>query len=191
MLLYLNDIFIYLMMKPFFFSPVQICLSTLLSLAALPAFAQVCTGQVISTPDGMHEVQDESLLKAALGEPGKGSLCTAKVFEVDKPVRLFRVYNAAQPASLYGRWWSLQVPVGPRTQYAAENAICPEWSPLNAAATCTLKPGVRVVIGPGQSAQCASGEVLPASATNQVYVANDARAQKTLVDNCSEPLVWP
>ena len=88
-------------------------LLSLLSLCAIPAIAQQCNGQVISTPDGMREVQDDALLKTALGEPGKGSLCTAKVFEVQQPVRLFRVYNAAQPASLYGRWWSLQVPVGP------------------------------------------------------------------------------
>src|SRR3954447_17762001 len=55
-----------------------------------PAVSSACPGKV-DTHDGLQEVTDEALLKQALGEPGKGSLCTGKVFQAVKPVTVYRV----------------------------------------------------------------------------------------------------
>ena len=154
------------------------------------AHAQSCVGEVVKPPEGLREVQDDALLASALGQPGKGALCKGKVFQADQPVTLYRVYDASKSYTLYGRWWSLEVPQGPRSQYQQQNAICPEWSPLNVVSACKLKVGSRVVIGPGQSAQCV-GSSIPASAVNQVYVPNDSRHNVLFVENCTEAQAWP
>lgn len=154
------------------------------------AHAQSCVGEVVKPPEGLREVQDDALLASALGQPGKGALCKGKVFQADQPVTLYRVYDASKSYTLYGRWWSLEAPQGPRSQYQQQNAICPEWSPLNVVSACRLKVGSRVVIGPGQSAQCAASSI-PASAVNQVYVPNDSRNNVLFVENCTEAQAWP
>lgn len=151
-----------------------------------------CPGTV-ETHDGLRESSDEALLKQALGDPGKGSLCTGKVFEVTKPVTVYRVWNKAKAYTQLGRWWSFSTPKGPVSAYRAANAICPEWSDLDVVSECKLKPGVKIVVGPGQSATCEKGG-FPASATNQVFVPNDTRDpanQKVLVDACTPGAAWP
>ena len=149
-----------------------------------------CVGTVMHPPAGLAETSDAALLASAIGEPGKGALCMGKVFVVDKPVRVYRVWDAAKSYTLPGRWWSFSVPVGPRDTYRVANDICPEWSPLDIMSSCMIKSGTKIVIGPGQSAQCDAG-LLPASATNQVYIPNDSRNNVVLVENCSSGTDWP
>lgn len=149
-----------------------------------------CRGHIITPPKALIEVHDDNLRESALGEQGKGMLCTGKVFEAKKSVIVYRVWDAAKPYTLYGGWWSLNKPKGPRDAYQKDNVICPEWSALDRVSQCTLKVGAHVVIGPGQSATCKTGG-LPQSETNQVYVPNDGRNNILYVENCSPGAAWP
>jgi len=152
--------------------------------------ARSCVGKV-EAAEGLKEVQDRALLEQALGEPGKGKLCTAKVFEVVRPVTVYRVWNQARHETAMGRWWSFHLPKGPVAAYRAANAVCPEWSELTIMIECKLKVGARVVVGPGQSADCARGVSYPQSATNQVFMLNDTRKEQVQVEACSSGAVWP
>ena len=83
-----------------------------------------CPGK-IEAQDGLAAVSDEPLYKQAVGEPTKGSLCTGQVFEAQKPVKVYRVWNKAKAYTKLGRWWSFAAPKGPVAAYRAANAISP------------------------------------------------------------------
>ena len=114
--------------------------------------------------------------------------CTKRKTE---PVTLYRVFDADKPYTEWGSWWSLQPPEGSKAQYRADNAICPEWSPLNKVVACQLRPGSQIVVGNTQSAQCADGSVFPKTAHTQIFVPNDGRAGIVHVGACSEASDWP
>lgn len=157
-----------------------------------PASSSACPGKV-EAGDGLREVEDATLLQQALGAPGKGSLCTGKVFEATRPMTVYRVWNKSKPQTQLGRWWSFSAPRGPVDAYRAANAICAEWSDLDVVSECRLKAGARVVVGPGQSAACKSTSY-PPSATNQVFIPNDTRDpanQKVFVEGCTPGAAWP
>ncbi len=168
-------------------------------LASAPAaFAQECVGDVITPPAGLVAATDDALLAKAIGAPGKGALCKGKVFQAEKAVTVYRVWDSSKSYTLYGGWWSFDLPKGPREQYRVDNDICPEWSPLNIMSSCTIKVGTKIVVGPGQSAQCTQATVppfpnnlLPASKVNQVYIPNDSRNNVLFVENCTPGTVWP
>jgi len=61
---------------------------------------------------------------------------------------------------------------------------------LNSASSCTIKVGGKIVLGPGQSAQCA-GDILPPSAVNQVYIPNDSKNNVLFVEHCGDGSPWP
>ncbi|MES2298378.1 MAG: hypothetical protein V4582_15125 [Pseudomonadota bacterium] len=149
-----------------------------------------CVGVIGPAPAGLREVQDETLRALALGAPDKGALCAGKVYVAEKAVTVYRVWDAAKPFTLYGRWWSFTRPQGPRAQYQRDNAICPEWSALDKMSACTIKVGSKIVTGPGQSAQCEQF-VLPQSPVNQVFIANDGLSNVLYVESCDEGSVWP
>src|SRR5262249_4595951 len=96
-----------------------------------PVDGVACTGKIDPPPEGTKEVKDEALLKQALDATGKGKLCTGRVFEATRPVKIYRVWNSAKAYTELGKWWSLYVPSGPVDKYREQNAICPEWSELN------------------------------------------------------------
>ncbi|MBY4675200.1 hypothetical protein K6T12_01165 [Marinobacterium sp. CAU 1594] len=144
-----------------------------------------CVGQVMSPPGGFVEVMDPPLLEKALGVSGKGGLCEGRVFEAAEPVAVYRVWNSDKSYTLYGGWWSFEPPHGTKAQYREANAICPSWSTLDRVSRCTLKVGSRVVVGPGQSAQCQDFSYAK-SAVNQVYIPNDARNDLVYVKDCDE-----
>jgi hypothetical protein len=157
-----------------------------------PPGSTACVGKV-ETPEGLKEVDDPELLKQALGEPGKGGLCMGKVFEAIRPVTVFRVWNQAKLDTALGRWWAFTKPLGPVEAYRTANAICPEWTPLTIYNECVLKVGAKIVVGPGQSAECKKTQY-EQSATNQVFIPNDTRDknnQKLYVERCSSGTVWP
>ncbi len=149
-----------------------------------------CVGLVGTPPAGLVESSDDALLASALGAPTKGALCKGKVFIAERDVPVFRVWDAAKSYTLYGRWWSFAQPQGPRDQYQIDNDICPEWSALNKMSSCTIKSGSKIVVGPGQSAQCAAS-LLPPSPINQVYIPNDSKNNVLFVENCSTGSDWP
>lgn len=169
-----------------------------LAFAAPAAFANECVGSIMTPPAGLVAATDDALLAKAIGLPGKGALCKGAVFVAEKPVTVYRVWDSSKSYTLYGGWWSFDLPKGPREQYRVDNDICPEWSPLNIMSSCTIKVGTKIVVGPGQSAQCTQATVppfpnnlLPASAVNQVYIPNDSRNNVLFVENCTPGTVWP
>lgn len=159
--------------------------------AASASAADNCIGTVLPPSAGLHEISDNALLQAATGAPGKGALCKGKVFVADNEVTVYRVWDAAKPYTLYGSWWSFSLPAGPRDKYRLENDICPEWSALNRMSACKIKIGAKIAVGPGQSAQCASGTLLPPSPMNQVYIPNDGRNNVLYVEQCDDGADWP
>ncbi|MBU2712957.1 hypothetical protein [Zooshikella harenae] len=149
-----------------------------------------CVGQIAQPPEGIVAEEDKSLLDESLGSTGEGKLCAGKTFVATKPVKVYRVWNSEKDYTQYGRWWSFQIPHGPKQQYREENVICPSWSSLDRMSECTLKPGTKLVVGPGQGANCLSSSY-PKSAVNQVFVPNDSRKDILYVENCTPGVVWP
>ncbi|MBY0417639.1 MAG: hypothetical protein K2W88_06200, partial [Pararheinheimera sp.] len=125
------------------------------------AAAADCVGIIEAPAAGLEATSDPELLKSALGQPDKGQLCMGQVFVAKAPVKVYRVWDQAKSYTLYGRWWSFSLPQGPTEQYREANAICPSWSVLNQMSSCTLKVGSKIVVGPGQSADCGEGLVYP------------------------------
>lgn len=156
-----------------------------------PAAANTCVGTVAAVPGGLRPIDDDALLQAAAGAPGMGKLCSGKVFVAEQPVTVYRVWDRAKAYTAYGSWWSFSQPQGPRERYRREEDICPEWSPLDVMSSCTLKIGTRIVVGPGQSVNCANQLNFPPSAENQVYIPNDSRNNKIYVENCTAGADWP
>jgi hypothetical protein len=150
-----------------------------------------CVGSVEAPAVGLKAISDPVLLESALGKPDKGQLCMGQVFIATAPVKVYRVWDQAKSYTLYGRWWSFSLPQGPTEQYRADNAICPSWSVLNQMSSCTLKVGSKIVVGPGQSADCGEGLVYPQSAVNQVYINNDSRNNVLWVEHCDAGRAWP
>lgn len=155
------------------------------------AASDACVGGIDAQPAGAREIDDPALVAQAVGKPGEGKLCAGKAYEVVTPIVVHRVWQSAKAYTQLGGWWSLQKPQRPISDYRARYAICPEWSPLDAASTCKLKVGARFVLGPGQSAKCADGATFAASAANQVFVPNDSRAGVVLVEGCEPVTPWP
>lgn len=151
---------------------------------------KACAGNVITPPEGLHEINNNDLLTTALGTTGKGMLCAGKAFHVDQPVVVYRVWDSSKTYTQVGRWWSFDVPKGPRDAYQKANDICPSWSALDRMSQCTIKVGTDIVVGPGQSADCSDG-LYPASPVNQVYIPNDGQHNQLFVENCTSGVVWP
>ena len=160
-------------------------------LAPAPVDGVACVGAIDAPPPGAHPVVDEALLQAALGPSGAGKLCTGRVYEATAPLVVYRVWNVAKAYTEIGRWWSFALPGGTVASYRAANAICPEWSELDTLSRCALKVGARFVLGPGQSADCAGDGDYRKSPVNQVYVDNDVRAGRVLVEACAPLGPWP
>jgi hypothetical protein len=136
--------------------------------------------------------EDPALLQLALGKPTQGKLCMGQVFVAQKPVLVYRVWQHAKPESLYGSWWSFIRPTGTRTTYRIDNAICPTWSDLDRLSVCQIKVGSKLVVGPGQSADCPADQLkYAASPVNQVYLPNNRQQQLLQVENCSAGQAWP
>jgi hypothetical protein len=165
--------------------------SALAKPAANTAMAVDCIGAIEAPATGLVPSSDPELLQSALGQPDKGQLCMGQVFVTTAPVKVYRVWDQAKSYTLYGRWWSFSLPQGPTEQYRAANAICPGWSALNQMSSCILKVGSKIVVGPGQSADCGDGLVYPKSPVNQVFINNDSRNNVLWVEHCDAGSHWP
>jgi hypothetical protein len=55
-----------------------------------------------------------------------------------------------------GQWWAFDAPSGPVDGYRRDYEVCVAWNDLTWVATCTLKAGAVVAIGPGQSVSAAT-----------------------------------
>ena len=147
---------------------------------------QKCIGNTIlpqSLADKFEKVEDDALLKSALGEPTEGKLCQGQVYQSkpDTNVTLYRAWNSTNPNSKLGKWWADKRPEGGVTQYRLDYEICYQWSPLDKLVQCELKAGVKIVVGTGQSAKCSEYLTYPVSDKQQFYI-DDASVS---VINCS------
>ena len=152
---------------------------------------ELCPGQIQAPSDGLMEINDDALLQSAEDINGYGKLCAGKVFAVQKPLTVYRVWDSSRPYSVTGQWWSFDAPKGSRDSYRAAEDICQEWSALDRMSTCTLKVGTHIVVGPGQSVGCQNGLSYQASPVNQVYVPNDGKNNQLFVDCPNPGVVWP
>lgn len=169
-----------------------VCALTVLLLASAPQVAiadadLACVGALEPAP-GMISTEAPGLLERALGAPAAGGICMGLVYVVTEPVSIYRVWSSAAPNNRIGTWWALSPPVGTREEYRAQYAICPEWSNLDQAAKCTLRPGALVVVGPGQSALCTSG-FYGVSAANQLFLPE--AFLETHVEDCADETFPP
>lgn len=149
-----------------------------------------CAGKVETPPAGLIAADDTGLLQAALGRSGQGKLCEGKVFLAAQPVTVYRVWNSAKSHTVYGSWWSFALPKGPKQHYREAYGICPSWSALDRMTSCSIKVGAKIVVGPGQSAQCEQ-ETYAKSAVNQVFIPNDPLHNVLHVENCTPGIDWP
>lgn len=149
-----------------------------------------CVGTAPTAVAQMQAVADAGLVAQARAPSGKGGVCAAQSFVALAPVTVYRVYDAGKGSSSYGRWWSLDRPVGPRDAYRAAYGICTEWSALDRLLVCDLKPGSAVVLGTTQSVDCAT-RVYDKTAALQLYIPNDQKSGALYVDNCREEGAWP
>lgn len=182
------------------FKPLLLCfsLSLLTACVATPPASGVagidgvpCAGAAPAAVAGLQPVEDAALQARAQLASGKGGVCDARVFKAVDEVVVYRVYDASKPWSAFGGWWSLTRPQGPRTEYAQQNAICPEWSALDQLVTCRIKAGSEVVVGTTQDVTCGDGQQLAKNAGIQLYMANDSRNGVLQVDSCALRGAWP
>ena len=117
-------------------------------------------------------MEDKALLLEALGSPDKGKLCQGRVYKSnqDSEVTVFRAWNSTNPNSKFGNWWAFDLPAGKVSEYRSAYEICYQWSPLDKLVRCTLKPGVKIVVGTGQSAECSEYLRYPVSDRQQVFI---------------------
>jgi hypothetical protein len=164
---------------------ITVLLLTLLGCAGYPVNkeTQIDAGLCLGSSDlpadltEMFEpVEDKQLLSEALGNPGEGKLCQGQVFKSKKihDGTVFRAWNSTNPNSKFGNWWAFQKPVGKISAYRSGYEICYQWSPLDKLVRCTLKPGTKIVLGTGQSAECSKYLTYPVSDKQQVFIPDAA-----------------
>ena len=140
-----------------------------------PVSPSVCQGNPLlpeRLSNAFERIDDPVLLAQAIGEPNQGKLCQGQVY-ISKPfsnVRLYRAWNSTNPNSMLGKWWAYEKPSGSISRYREDYEICYQWSPLDKLIQCELKPGVKIVVGTGQSATCSKYLTYPTSQTQQVYI---------------------
>lgn len=175
-------------------SPIAVC-GFLFGCATLPQSAPttppVAGPVVCPVPAGLpaalaaqfEPATDAPLLAKAVGQANKGGLCTGQVFQAkaDASVMLFRAWNSTNTKSQWGSWWAFDKPEGKIADYRKDYEICFEWTPLDMLVQCRVKPGTRIVVGPGQSMQCSPYVTYSASPRQQVFIDNATAA----LENCN------
>ena len=141
-----------------------------------------CAVPDAALPTALHALAGVAVPAAAEGASGHGGICRGRMYEVRERLEVHRLSDAARDSPL-GPWWALRPPAGSREAYREAYAICRTWNALDIAVTCTLKPGTRVVVGPGQSADCAE-QTYPKSPVQQLYLQADPRSGGPPVEGC-------
>jgi len=114
-------------------------------------------------------------LAAAVKPAGQGGISAGLVVRLTQDIPVYRLWSG--PAKLsaggytnrIGQWWSYAAPTGTQAEYRAHYEICTAWNDLTWVATCTLKAGSVVAIGPGQSV---SAETCGDPSGQEAYPAN-------------------
>ena len=130
---------------------------------------------------------DADYARAAVGSAvrpaGKGGVSDAIVVRMTQDIAVYRMWNgparkdASGNTNRLGSWWSYEAPRGTVANYRSSYEICLAWNDLRWVATCTLRAGAVVAIGPGQSVSAETcgdptgKEQFPANARDwQLYI---------------------
>lgn len=98
-----------------------------------------------------------AMLTNAEKPPGKGGISSGLVVKVTQDISVYRLWNGPAKkdtngnTNRLGSWWSYDPPSGSIAAYRISYEVCNAWNDLTWLATCTLKAGSVVAIGPGQS----------------------------------------
>lgn len=161
-----------------------------LALAALagPACADLSLPAQLSGKAVVLSPSDPDYARAVVGSAvkpaGMGGVSEALVVKITQDIPVYRMWNgpakvdARGNTNRLGGWWSYDAPQGSVTKYRADYEICKAWNDLTWMATCTLKQGAVVAIGPGQSV---SAETCGDPTGQEQYAAN-ASGWQTYVD---------
>lgn len=90
----------------------------------------------------------------AVKPAGQGGVTQALVIKLSQDMAVYRMWNGpvtTGTGNRLGGWWTFDAPRGSREGYRRAYEICGNWNQLAYVATCTLKQGAVVAIGPGQS----------------------------------------
>ena len=93
----------------------------------------------------------------AVKPAGQGGVSAALVVQIIQDIPVYRMWNGPDDVNAQGNtnrlgsWWSYDAPRGTVEDYRVAYEICRDWNKLKWVATCTLKAGAVVAIGPGQS----------------------------------------
>jgi hypothetical protein len=121
---------------------------------ALPLPPSLAGKAVVLTPSDPAYAQAN--VSGAVKSAGQGGVSGALVVQLSQDLPVYRMWNgptavAAGNDNRMGSWWAFDAPKGTREGYRRAYEICGTWNQLTWVATCTLKKGAVVAIGPGQS----------------------------------------
>lgn len=118
---------------------------------ALPA-ALAGKATVLASSDPAYA---QANVSGAVKPAGQGGVSQALVIQLNQDLPVYRMWNGPQAVggnnNRLGSWWAFDAPQGTREGYRRAYEICGTWNELRWVATCTLKQGAVVAIGPGQS----------------------------------------
>lgn len=142
----------------------SLILLALFALSGPLAAADDCCLALPASLDGKAEVLqpgDADYARAdvagAVKPAGDGGITAALVVKLTQDVPVYRMWNGPDKVDAngytnrIGQWWSYDAPSGTQAEYREHYDICDGWNDLTWMATCTLKAGSVVAIGPGQS----------------------------------------
>ncbi|CAA7621474.1 conserved exported hypothetical protein [Magnetospirillum sp. LM-5] len=110
--------------------------------------------EVLSPSDPAYGTVPLDQVKKA---PGQGGVSEVQVVRLTRDLPVYRLWsgptkvNASGQTNRLGSWWSFDPPRGAVSSYRNDYEICLSWNDLTWVATCTVKAGAVVAIGPGQS----------------------------------------
>lgn len=128
---------------------------------AAPARAQLSLPAILDGKAAILAPTDpdyaRAMVSAAVKPAGMGGVSDALVVKTSQDITVYRMWNgpnrldARGNTNRLGGWWSYDAPAGSAAGYRRNYEICLGWNDLTWVATCTLKAGAVVAIGPGQS----------------------------------------
>lgn len=138
------------------------------------ALPTLLTGKavVLASDDADYARGDFS---GAVKASGAGGLSEGLVIRLSADIPVYRMWSGPEKkdergnTNRIGQWWSYDAPTGTQAEYRWAYEICGDWNDLTWVATCTLKAGSVVTIGPGQSV---SAETCGDESGQESYPAN-------------------
>lgn len=103
-------------------------------------------------------------------QQGGTTAATTRCYLVRQKTPVWRVWDSTHSDGEVGRWWTLAPPRGSVSEFRKTFDVCREWSQLDRLTTCTLLPGMRVVVGSGHGVRCNPFTSYPDSNRSQVYI---------------------